>query len=523
MHSSLKRTIGLMALLCLVAAAGLYAADTPKKGGILNVGLHIPLATLDWQSTVSHPLPHVMGNVFEGLTAFGKDFTAVPELAESWQASADGKTWTFKLRRGVLFHNLKEMTSADVQASVARWLKVGPKGPGLTTLDKLSAPDKYTFVMSFKEPIGQSLLLTLGSDENKCVIYPKEVCDASPKSGTISAVIGTGPYKFVEYKEDQYVKLVRFDRYVARSGSPDYQGGRKVPYVDQIIFWIVPEASTRVAGLQSGDYDIITDIPDTEYDNLKAAKGVVPIKNGPGILLYMMFNHKTGPTSNVYVRKAIQAALDIDEVVAAAVPNPAFRTLDPSFYPPESAYNTAVRSELFNQANIERAKQYLEKAGYKGELITYQVIATNPRNVRVGVAVVEQMKKAGINAEVRNYDLQTWVAKRRDPNSLMIYSSEGYWIDPSLYEPEFTGTFPSKEVAFSDPAVDRVFKGLAQESDPQKRYRLGEQLQNLFYEKVATINLGYAYRLVAKRDYVMDPEGNLALGNLTLNNVWLNK
>jgi hypothetical protein len=68
-----------------------------------------------------------------------------------------------------------------------------------------------------------------------------------------------------------------------------------------------------------------------------------------------------------------------------------------------------------------------------------------------------------------------------------------------------------------------VFKGLAQESDPQKRFRLGEQLQNLFFEKVATINLGYAYRLVAKRDYVMDPEGNLALGNLTLNNVWLNK
>jgi len=523
MHNSLKRITGAIAVLCLVASAGLYAADVPQKGGTLNVGLHIPLPTLDWQSTVAHPLPHVMGNVFEGLSAFGKDFTAVPELAESWQASPDGKVWTFKLRKGVLFHNLKEMTSDDVKASVARWLKVGPKGPGLTTLVSLTTPDKYTFVMNFSEAIGQSLLLTLGSDENKCVIYPKEVCDASPKSGVLSALVGTGPYKFVEYKEDQYVKLVRFDRYMAREGVPDYQGGRKVAYLDQIVFWIVPEASTRVAGLQSGDYDVITDLPATEYDNLKKARGVVPIKNGPGILMYMMFNHKTGPTSNVYIRKAIQAALDIDEVAAAAVPNADFRALDPSFYPPESAYNTSVRSELFNQANIERAKQHLQKAGYKNELITYQVIATNSRNVRIGVAVVEQMKKAGINAEVRNYDLQTWVTKRRDPNSLMIYSSEGYWIDPSLYEPEFTGTFPSKEVAFSDPAVDKVFKSLAQESDPQKRIRFGEQLQNLFFEKVATINLGYTYRLVARTDKVMDPEGNLALGNLTLNNVWLKK
>lgn len=523
MRRNLIRTAAFCAAFCLVVAGGLWAADAPKKGGILNVGLHIPLATLDWQSTVSHPLPHVMGNVFEGLSAFGKDFTAVPELADSWQASADGMVWTFKLRKGVLFHNGKEMTSADVQASVARWLKVGPKGAGMTTLDRLASPDKYTFKMYFKEPIGQSLLLTLGSDENKCVIMPKEVCDASPKAGTLSAVIGTGPYKFVEYKEDQYAKLARFDKYVARTDAPNYQSGKKVAYLDQIVFWIVPESSTRVAGLESGEYDVITDIPDSEYDGLKQADGVVPIKNGPGILFYMMFNHKTGPTSNVYFRKAIQAALDIDEVVSAAVPNADFRVLDPSFYPPESAYNTKVRSELFNQANADKAKQFLQKAGYKGELITYQVLSNNPRNVRDGVAVVEQLKKVGINAEVRNYDLQTWVAKRRDANSLMIYSSEGYWIDPSLYEPEFTGTFPSKEVAFSDPAVDRAFKGLAQESDPQKRFKLGEQLQNLFYEKVATINLGYGYRLVAKRDYVMDPEGNLALGNLTLNNVWLNK
>ncbi len=523
MPGKLKRFAVLMVALCVVSATGLFAADTPKKGGTLNVGLHIPLPTLDWQSTVSHPLPHVMGNVFEGLTAFGKDFTAVPELAESWQASADGKTWTFKLRKGVLFHNGQEMTSADVLASVGRWLKVGPKGQGLTTLSTMDAPDKYTFRMIFKEAMGQSLLLTLGSDENKCIIMPKEVCDASPKAGTLSAIIGTGPYKWAEYKEDQYVKLTRFDKYVPRTDAPNYQAGKKVAYLDQIVFWIVPESSTRVAGLESGDYDVITDVPDTEYDGLKAASGVVPIKNGPGILLYMMFNHRTGPTSSFYVRKAIQTALNIDEVIAAAVPNPAFRVVDPSFYPPESAYNSTARAELYNQANIDKAKSYLELAGYKGELITYQVIGTNPRNVRVGVAVVEQMKKAGINAEVRNYDLQTWVAKRRDPNSLNIYSSEGYWIDPSLYEPEFTGTFPSKDVAFSDPAVDSVFKSLAQESDFQKRYKLGEQLQKLFYDRVATINLGYAYRLVAKRDYVMDPEGNLALGNLTLNNVWLNK
>ena len=158
----------------------------PKKGGVLNVGLHIPLVTLDWQSTVSHPLPHVMGHVFEGLSAFGKDFNAVPELADSWQASADSLVWTFNLRKGVLFHNGEEMTSADAKSSIERWQKVGPKGPSLKT-DRIETPDKYTVKMYFKQPIGQTLLLLLGSDENKCVIMPKEVADSSPESGKLSA------------------------------------------------------------------------------------------------------------------------------------------------------------------------------------------------------------------------------------------------------------------------------------------------------------------------------------------------
>jgi len=523
MRRQFIRACALVAAMGL-AGAGLFAADTPKKGGVLNVGLHIGFATLDWQATVQHPAPQVESNVWEGLTAYAKDFTAAPELAESIVPSADGRVWTFNLRKGVLFHNLKEMTSADVKASIERWLKVGPKGQALApNVQSVAATDKYTVKMNFKDPIGQTLLLILGSDENKCVIMPKEVCDASPEANKLSAIIGTGPYKWTEYKEDQYVLLSRFDQYVSRTDAPNYQTGKKVPYADQIRFWIVPEQSTRIAGLASGEYDVITEISDTEYDSLSKTKGVVPIKTGPGFNLYIMFNHQKGLTSNINIRKAIQAAINADEVMAASVPNPAFRVLNPSFFPPESAYNNDARKELYNQNSIAKAKEYLAKAGYNGELITYQVIGSIPQQVRTGVAVVESLKRAGMNAQVLNYDLQTWVAKRRDGNSLMMYNSGGNWIDPSLYQPEFNGTFPSKETGFKDAEVDKVFDALNRETDTQKRKVLAQQLQTLFYDKVATYSLGFWYRLVAKRDYLMDPEGNLALGNLTLNNVWLNK
>jgi peptide/nickel transport system substrate-binding protein len=495
----------------------------PKRGGVLNVGLHLALLHLDWQATVAHPFPHVMGHVYEGLTAFGKNFDAVPELADSIDVTPDGKVWTFTLRKGVLFHNGKEMGAADVQASLERWRRVGPKGTILKNLDRFEVTSPYVLKLHFKEPIGRALLLAFGSDENKAVIMPKEVAEASPEAAKLTEVIGTGPYRFVEYKPDQFVRLRRFDKYLPRTDRPNYQAGRKIAYPDEIVFWIVPEAPTRVAGLETGQYDIITDIPDTEYTRLKSTPGVVPVKNGPGALNYMMFNHKKGLTSDVNIRKAIQAALDARELTAAAVSNPEFGVVNPSFFPPESPYNNPVRAELYGRGDVAKAKEYLAKAGYKGEEVTLQVIATNAPMVRVIVTAAEQLKRAGINAAVLKYDRATWQAKRRDANALNIYTSTGYWFDPILYEPEFNGTFPSRDVAFYSKETEEVFEKLARETQFEKRLVLAQELQRLFYEKVATINLGYIYRLVVKRDTVMDPEGNLALGNLTLHNVWLNR
>ena len=103
------------------------AATDPVKGGSLKVGLHIPLPTLDWQSTVGHPLPHVMGHVFEGLFGLGKDLNAQPELAESVDAAPDGKTWTIKLRKGVKFHNGKTMNADDVVATCLLYTSPSPR------------------------------------------------------------------------------------------------------------------------------------------------------------------------------------------------------------------------------------------------------------------------------------------------------------------------------------------------------------------------------------------------------------
>jgi peptide/nickel transport system substrate-binding protein len=236
-----------------------------------------------------------------------------------------------------------------------------------------------------------------------------------------------------------------------------------------------------------------------------------------------MFNHKKGPTANIDIRRAIQAATDPNELIASVVSNRDFGLVNPSFFPPESPYSNAERAEIYGRADLDRAREFLKKAGYANEEIKLQVITTNAVYVRLLTAVAEQLKRAGMNAVVVRLDRATWQAKRRDGDYLNIYNSGGYWFDPSLYEPEFNGTFPSKDVAFHSPEVEKVFEGLARETTFEKRYALAKDLQRLFYDQVATLNLGYIYRLIARRDRVVDPEGNLALGNLTLHGVWINR
>ena len=520
-------------VVALVVAAGAWASpasetasaasDGPKYGGTLDVAIATTPHTLDWQSTVSHPLPHIMGHVFEGLFGFTKEFDAAPELAESWETNADGTVWTIRLRTGVMFHNGDELMADDVVASLERWRRVGPKGPALDELEQFEIIDDHTLAMHFSSPKGRFLLLLLGSDENKAVIMPKEVAEASPEGGTLSEVVGTGPYRFVEYREDQYVRLERFADYSARDDAPNYQTGNKIAYPDELLFWIVPEASTRIAGLEAGEYDIISNVPDAEFQRLQGTDGVVPVKNGPGVLLYMMFNHQHGPTADLNFRRAVQAIVDAQKVVDAAMADPEFATVNPSFYPPESAYNTDACAELYNQVDADKAREYLAASNYDGEKVIVQTIASSASHVRTGLSIAEQLQSIGINAEMVQYDVQTWVAKRRDPNELNIYTSGGYWIDPSLYHPEFNGTFPSTEVGYYHDETEEVFRGLAAETDFDKRYALGEALQCEFYNKVATINVGYQYRLVAHRDTVRDPEGYLALGNPTLHHVWLDE
>ncbi len=484
---------------------------------ILHVALWTSFTTLDWQSTVSHPLPQGMLPVFEGLFGLSKDFVPVPELAETWHVSDDKLKWTFVLRRGVRFHNGKELTAEDVKSSLERWRRVSPRGVMLNHLREIVVTDKYTVLMEFDEPIGRFLLLILAADESKAVIMPKEVVEASPRGGALSEIVGTGPYRFGEYRTEQYLELRRFEDYVSRTDSPDYQSGAKAAHFDRILFWIVPEASTRVAGLERREYDIVTRLPDAEYKRLLRIEDIDPIITKPALLDYLIFNHRKGPFANIDMRRAVQSAIDVEEVSRCMMASEEFWTLNPSIYPPESPYNTDEASQYYNQHDSIQAQQFMHRAGYSGEAVKFLVLRDEPEIYRASIAIGEQLKAVGIKVDLLIYDVATWVAKRANPGEMDMFITKGYWLDPSLFHAEFGGRFPGW---FISDETEKVFSQLAEETDFEKRFELGQQLQRLFYEKAAFVNVGYHYGFKAKRSSIIDPEGNLSRGNLTLHNVW---
>src|SRR5699024_642386 len=234
--------------------------------GELRVAHNAQPPTLDPHMTTAGVTSDMSRIAFETLLTVDFDYQPMPMLAESVEESDENKVFTFHLREGVTFHNGKEMTAEDVVASMNRWLErsgVASEAFGNASFEEV---DEYTVVLELEESSSIALDV-LASKEQFAAIMPKEVIDEADAEG-VKDLIGTGPYEFVEWKHDQYVHFTKFDDYQSVDVPADGLGGKKEALVKDIYFDIVTDASTRVAGIQSGEYDIAFAIPFESYAQL---------------------------------------------------------------------------------------------------------------------------------------------------------------------------------------------------------------------------------------------------------------
>jgi peptide/nickel transport system substrate-binding protein len=430
--------IGAAVLLLATVAAG-PAALAQKKGGEVVVAQRGNPGALDCHFNATGIGRNIQMHYCESLISLDENSTPIPELSEAWEISADGLTVTFRLRHGVKFHNGKEMTSADVKASMERFKRVSLAKSTLAGVAEMQAPDPYTFVMKLSEP-RPPLIDGMASPLAPLAIYPAELTQAD--GGKIEQVT-TGPYMLTELKSDSHALLKRFEGY---SANPNYKGrdgfgGRKTAYFDSVRFVFMPEVGAMVSALETGQVHVVDDIPIDTVKRLQSNADIKLYRLMPWAQNWVFINHSVAPTDNPKVREAIIAAINDEEVMEIVAPGN-YQLNHSWVYPNNRHYPGDIGKEFYNQNNPEKAKKLLAEAGYKGEPIVMLASTNTPMSETYPQIIAEQLKRAGMNVKVEVNDHPTYTARYQKAEGWNLCGS-GAGIEPFLgvfgFEPYVTG------------------------------------------------------------------------------------
>ena len=423
-------------LVASLIAAGPALAQ--KKGGDLTALLYASINSVDPHFTGTYPARSMILGMYETLVTVDENGGTIPMLAEKVDISADGLTYSFPLRKGVKFHTGKEMTSADVKASLERFAKISPGRAAMDAVASFEAPEKYLFVIKLKAP-SASFLDRMAAPTSPATIIPEEeAAKEINKTGNIS----TGPFQFVEWVPDSHFRIKRFDGYAKRDGGGERTGfgGTKTVYLDTVTFKSVTEASARVAALEAGQAHLIEDLPGPSAERLKS-NPKVKIHNMPTFQMPVIYlNHALAPTTDLKVRQAMQAAVDAEEALGAAAAGAPYVVQHAWVYKGHPMYSDAGKA-LYNINNVAKAKQLLKESSYKGEEILFNV-GNLGFMTRYAVIVAQGLKEAGFNVKIQTMDLGTlFSVAGKDEGWHLTTSGFGSQplLGPYLYQPILVG------------------------------------------------------------------------------------
>jgi peptide/nickel transport system substrate-binding protein len=471
------------------------ARRRPRAGGILKAAMIGEPPTLDTHTTTATIAYQVAWHVFETLYTYDRQYQPIPHLAEGHTVADGGRRYTVTLRKGVKFHNGTDLTAADAAASIARWGRLHTTGKTMfKTIEAVEAKDAHTLVIHLNEPSG-SLLYALASPY--LAIHPKNVLDAAGDQ-PVKELIGTGPFRFVEHRPDRHIRVARFKEYVARPEPADGHGGKRTAGVDEIHFLPVPEVSVRVAGVESGDYHFAQTVKQDQYDRLKANPKLELSIVRPSSWITAAPNHKQGVMANRKVRQAMQAALDMEPIMMAAIGHRAFLRIDGALYFPEQGlFHTQGGVTGYNLKNKDRARALLKEAGYAGQPVRW--ITTKEYEYMYNSALIarQQMEEVGFKVDLQVLDWATVVQRRNKPELWDLFTTGiTFTPDPALtsnLQCNWPGWWCQEE-------KERLLAELIREHEPKKRRALIERIQAVFYEDVGRIKMGDLFTLYASRD-----------------------
>jgi peptide/nickel transport system substrate-binding protein len=454
---------GKPAHLFLAAALGVAlfagAANAQKQGGSITVGLELDIPGFDplKVGVFDTSAETAAAAIFDTLTALDDKGEVQPKLALSWTHSDDFKTWTFKLRPGVKFHDGAPFNAEAVKANFDR-----QKDPAnkcrcafyIAYIHDVQAPDELTAVYNLNDPsVNLPALFTLQSSNN--VVQSPTAWKTRGEDYNRNPV-GTGPYILKSWTAGDRMVLER---------NPDYWN-KGHPYLDRIVLKPLPDAQSRFASLQSGEADIIWD-DEADADNIQKAqkdpKLTVHTYVGSGAAVYA-FNTKVAPFDDVRVRQALVMAIDRKKM-SQAITNGLAR---PATNPYGDGSWVKCRDDGALPNDVEKAKALIKDYG---KPVDFKMLVTaTPRGRAIGQVLQQFWKQVGANMEIEQVDQATIV-----PRAFMRQFQVTPWRiidladpDPQMYA-NFRSGSPVALANYSNPELDRLLDHARTTADTTKR------------------------------------------------------
>jgi peptide/nickel transport system substrate-binding protein len=500
--AALGLTIPALAALTARAGSGRASAavlnalqDDPASGvtgGILKIATIGEAPHLDEHQSTAGVIADTTYPMYETLFTYDATYQAIPELVAEHTVSEDSMTHTMRLRQGVMFHNGEELKAADAIASIERWGRIS--GVGKRIMEKTSgitAADDYTLEWKLTEPYG-TILIALAHNTQACTIHPKSVLDTvtDEPMTDVATYIGTGPYKLDTWQRDSVLRLVRHDAYQSAADTVMGYGGKKYAYADAIEWYPVPDEAARVAGLQAGDYHMVRDVGNDQYEVLKDYQGVIA-EILPPTQWDVHFLNWESPMfkDNLPMRQAIQMAMDPLPQLQSGRGGGDFVRLDPGLMMQQTAWYTTAGEENYNNYDVDAAKAKLQEGGYAGEPLRYMCTQEYSYMYGAGIVMKQQLEDIGITVDFRVTDWATVLENRAKKDAWeMFVTGHGFVPDPS--QVSYVGQMNVYPGWWSSESSLALAADLLSESDFDTRYGIWEQVQTAHYTEIPALKIG---------------------------------
>lgn len=413
--------IGMSTLLTACGGGNKGSGNSTLKN-TLNVAYNAQPATFDPHVTGATATREIDRNVFEGLFEEDADGNPKPQLCESYDKTDDNKEWTFHLRKGVKFHNGEEMKSDDVIASLNRWLDKNAIARKSIPSWKFEKVDDYTVKLILDEPC---LLLpyVLSNYAQFSAILPASVIEkAGDNNIPIDQLIGTGPYKFEDWIVDSHVVLKKFNDYKAISKESSGAWGDRTAYTDTVNIYFVTDTTTRLNGLETGEYDIATNLAYTDTSKIEGIENVKLLKEDWNSITITMNKSESSVLSNSKWRQIISYAVDFNDILSGCystmtkyVPYSA----DACYFNKKSQWYADVSS--IQHQDISKAKQLLKEVNYDGTPLKMMTTQAYPELYNASLILKQQLEDIGVKIDLQVYDWGTMLTKISDKTAFDLY------------------------------------------------------------------------------------------------------